>query len=155
RTRVAIKSVTIRDTPVDPFISASASDLAAYRALLETSKGSVTLEFLPDKAPETVRNFLQLAAAGVYDNTRVHRVVPNFVIQTGALAFRESPLKPSQQKMVHNLAPEFNDTENLPGVVSMARGEDPASAQTSFFICTGACRALDGKYTAFAKVASG
>ena len=54
--------------------------------------GAIELEFLPDKAPETVRKFLRLAQAGVYDGMAVHRVVPNFVIQTGALAFRDSPL---------------------------------------------------------------
>lgn len=154
KARLTIKSVTIRDTPVDPFASAPAADLAEYRAVIETSKGVVSLEFLPDKAPETVRNFLQLAAAGVFDNTLVHRVVSNFVIQTGAPAYRQSPLTPAQQKLLHNLQPEFNDTVNAPGIVSMARGEDPASAQSSFFICTGDCRSLDGKYTAFARVTS-
>ena len=77
-----------------------------------------------------------------------------FVIQTGALAYR-APLTPTQQKLVHNLAPEFNDTQNVPGIVSMARGDDPASASTSYFICVGECHALDGKYTAFAKVSAG
>lgn len=155
KTRVAIKSVTIRDTPIDPFAAATAADLAAYRAVLETSKGTIALEFLADKAPETVRSFLQLGAAGIYDNTLFHRVVPNFVIQTGSPAFRQSPLTAAQQRLIRNLPPEFNDTPNAPGVVSMARGEDPGSAQSSFFICTGDCRSLDGKYTAFAKVVSG
>ena len=85
----------------------------------------------------------------------MHRVVPNFVIQTGAPAYRQSPLTPSQQKLIHNLQPEFNDTVNAPGVVSMARGADPASAQSSFFICTGDCASLNGTYTAFAKVVAG
>lgn len=95
-----------------------------------------------------------LARAGVYDGVGIHRVAPNFVMQTGALAYR-GPLTPSQQKLVRNLAPEFNDTPTIAGVVSMARGEDPASANTSFFICIGECRSLDGKYTAFARVAGG
>lgn len=155
KTRLTIKSVTIRDTPVDPFVKATPAELAGYRAVIETAKGAMTLEFLADKAPDTVRSFLQLAAAGVYDNTPFHRVVANFVIQTGAAAYRQSPLTPAQQKLIHNLQPEFNDTVNVPGVVSMARGDDPASAQTSFFICTGDCRMLDGKYTAFAKVTAG
>ena len=123
--------------------------------MLETTRGSIELEFLTDKAPETARNFLRLAAAGVYDGTGVHRVVPNFVLQTGALAYRDKPLTTAQQKLVRNLPPEFSDTPNVPGIVSMARGEDPASASTSFFICTGECRALDGKYTVFARVVSG
>ena len=139
----------------DPFVTAKPAELAAYQAVIQTTKGKITLEFFPDKAPETVRNFLRLAAAEVYDNTLVHRVVPNFVIQTGAPAFRGSPLSVAQQRLIHDLPPEFNDTPNAPGVVSMAHGDDPGSAQTSFFICTGECRPLDGKYTAFARVASG
>ena len=135
-------------------MDATAAELAAYHAVLETTKGEIELEFLTDKAPETTRQFLRLAAAGVYDGTAVHRVVPNFVLQTGALAYRE-PLTPKQNALVRNQPPEFSDVPNLPGIVSMARGEDPASASTSFFICTGECRSLDGKYTVFARVVRG
>jgi peptidyl-prolyl cis-trans isomerase B (cyclophilin B) len=156
--RIVINAVTIRDIPPpvkDPLVEATAAELAKYRAMLETTKGEIELEFLTDKAPETVRQFLRLAAAGIYDGTAVHRVVPNFVIQTGALAFREQPITAKQNELVRNLAPEFSDVVNVPGIVSMARGDDPASASTSFFICTGECRALDGKYTAFARVSRG
>jgi peptidyl-prolyl cis-trans isomerase B (cyclophilin B) len=113
------------------------------------------LEMLPDKAPETVRQFLRLAHSGIYDQTRIHRIAPGFVIQTGALNFREPPPTPAQMRLVRTLAPEFTDTPNEFGIVSMARGEDPASATTSFFICIGQCRALDGKYTVFARLAGG
>jgi peptidyl-prolyl cis-trans isomerase B (cyclophilin B) len=155
RTRVEITSVTIRDTPVEPFVNDAPTALGTYRAVVETPLGSIEMDMLADKAPETVRAFLRMAQAGVYDQILIHRVAANFVIQTGALSFRQTPLTVKQQALVHNLQPEFNDTENQPGVVSMARGDDPASAQTSFFICTGACRALDGKYTAFARVTEG
>jgi cyclophilin family peptidyl-prolyl cis-trans isomerase len=157
KTRVEIVSVTIRDTPppvVDPLAGATAAELGQYRVVLETTKGAITLEPIADKAPETVRQFLMLARAGIYDGVGVHRVAPNFVIQTGALAYR-APLTPSQQKLVRNLQPEFNDTPTVPGVVSLARGDDPASGNTSFFICIGECRSLDGKFTAFARVAAG
>jgi cyclophilin family peptidyl-prolyl cis-trans isomerase len=158
RTRIAIKAVTIRDAPppvVDPFAGASAAELASYRAVLETTKGAIALEFMSDKAPETVRNFLQLAAAGVYDDTLFHRVVPNFVIQTGSPLHRRTPLSAAQMKLVRNLAPEDSNTPQTPGLVSMARGEDPNSAQTSFFICAGECGAITGKYASFARVTSG
>jgi cyclophilin family peptidyl-prolyl cis-trans isomerase len=153
--RITIRSVTIRDTPPEPFVHATAAEMGAYRAILETTKGPVTIEFFPDKAPETVRNFLRLATADIYDSILVHRVVPGFVIQTGALGLRSVPLTASQQQLVHNLAPEFSDTPHVPGIVSMAHGDDPASAQTSFFICTGVCTALDGKYAVFGKVTAG
>ena len=156
--RIVMKTVTIRDAPPpikDPLVEATPTGLAAYRAVLETSKGEIELEFLTGKAPETARQFLRLSAAGVYDGTPVHRVSPNFVLQTGAVAFRDNPLTASQNALVRNLQPEFSDVENVPGIVSMARGDDPASATTSFFICIGQCRALDGKYTAFARVIRG
>jgi len=153
--RITIRSVTIRDTPPVPFVNDSPTELGAYRVRLETTLGAVELEMLADVAPETVRQFLRLSQAGVYDGVLVHRVAPGFVIQTGALAFRDKPLTITQQALVRDLPPEFSDTPNVPGIVSMARGEDPASGSTSFFICIGECRSLDGQYTVFARVASG
>jgi len=156
--RIEIKSLTIRDTPPpvrDPLVDATPAELGAYRAAIDTTRGQIEIAFFPDKAPETTRNFLRLAAAGVYDGVAVHRVVPGFVLQSGALAYRSVPLTSAQQKLVHNLPPEFSDTPNVPGIVSMARGEDPGSGSTSFFICVGECRSLDGKYTVFARVVSG
>ena len=106
------------------------------------------------RRPEHVRNFLRLAAAGVYSGTGFHRVVKGFAIQTGALTSR-GPLTEKQQALVHNLQPEFNDTKHVKGIISMARGDDPASATTSFFIVTGDAPSLDGKYTAFGRVIDG
>jgi len=153
--RVEIRSVTIRDTPPVRFVNDSAQDLATYRALLDTSAGPIAIEFFPEKAKEHVRQFLRLADAGVYDNVAFHRVAPGFVIQTGALNTRAMPLTEKQQRLVHNLTPEFNDTKHVKGIVSMARGEALDSATTSFFICTGASTALDGQYTAFGRVVDG
>jgi cyclophilin family peptidyl-prolyl cis-trans isomerase len=156
--RIVITAVTIRDTPPPvkgPLVDATPAELAKYHAVLDTTKGEIELEFLADKAPETTRQFLRLSAAGIYDGTAVHRVVPNFILQTGAIAYRDKPLTMTQNALVHNLAPEFSDTPNVPGIVSMARGDDPASATTSFFVCTGECRSLDGKYTVFARVVRG
>ena len=137
--RIEIVSVEVRDTPPpepDPFSTGSVDALRAYRAVLDTSAGPITIEFFPDKAPEHVRAFLRLAAAGVLDGTSFHRVVKGFVVQTGFLSTR-GPLTDKQQKIVRSLPPEFNDTKHVKGIVSMAHGDDPASATTSFFICTG------------------
>jgi peptidyl-prolyl cis-trans isomerase B (cyclophilin B) len=153
--RVDIRHVTIRDTPREPFVSETDAELGAFRAVLDTTSGPITIEFFADKAPGHVRQFLRLSAAGVYDGTVFHRVAPGFVIQTGALAGRASPLTEKQQKLVHPMPPEFNDTKHVKGIVSMARGDDPASATTSFFICTGTSPVLDGKYTAFGRVVDG
>ena len=133
----------IRDTPPPeptPFETETAAQLAGYRAVLETTMGEVTLEFIPDRAPGHVRNFLRLARLGVYDGTAFHRVVPGFVVQTGALTSRKAPLTQKQRPFVVNLPPEFNPTLHEAGILSMARGDDPASAQTSFFICLGGRR---------------
>jgi peptidyl-prolyl cis-trans isomerase B (cyclophilin B) len=156
--RVEIRHVTIRDTPPpapEPFSTETVQELAAYRAVLDTSAGPITIEVAPDKAPAHVRQFLRLAQAGVYDGMAFHRVAPGFVIQTGALSSRAAPLTEKQQKLVQTLQPEFNDTKPVKGIVSMARGDDPASATTSFFICTGPSTALDGQYTAFGRVVDG
>ena len=155
--RIVISSVVIRETPPpepEPFSTETAAQLAQYRAVLDTSRGAITVEFFPDKAPEHVRNFLRLAQSGVYDGTAFHRVVRGFVVQTGGLNTR-APLTEKQQKYVHALKPEFSDTKHVKGILSMARGDDPASATTSFFIVTGDASSLDGKYTVFGRVVDG
>jgi len=153
--RVEIRKVTIRDTPPELFVHDTPQQLGTYKAVLETSAGPITIEFFADKAPETIRQFLRMADAGVYNGMAFHRVAPGFVIQTGALSSRTAPLSPKQQALVHDLQPEFNDTRHVKGIVSMARGESPTSAQTSFFICVGTSTALDGVYTAFGRVVDG
>jgi peptidyl-prolyl cis-trans isomerase B (cyclophilin B) len=156
--RVAIRSVTIRDKPAagpEPFSTESVAELSAYRAILETSMGNIAIEFAADKAPEHVRNFLRLAQAGIYNGMGVHRVARGFVIQSGYLPSRSGPLSESQQRLVRNLKPEFNDTPHVKGTVSMARGDNPDSADTSFFIVLAPSPVLDGKYTAFGRVVDG
>jgi len=155
--RIVITDVAIRDAPPpepEPFSTETAADLARYHAVLETSLGPITVAFFPDKAPEHVRNFLRLAQSGVFDGTAFHRVVRGFVIQTGALNTR-GPLTDKQRKDVHTLKPEFSDTPHVKGILSMARGDDPASATTSFFIVTGNASSLDGKYSVFGQVVDG
>ena len=156
--RVTLHSVAIRDIPPPeplPFSTETAEALAAYGVVIETDFGPITVELYPDRAPSHVRNFLRLAAAGVYDGISFHRVVPGFVIQTGYMPSRRDPLTERQQRLVQTLEPEFNDTRHVRGTLSMARGEDPASASTSFFICTDVATELDDQYTAFGEVVDG
>jgi cyclophilin family peptidyl-prolyl cis-trans isomerase len=156
--RVEIRTVTIRDTPAptaEPFTTETPADLAAHRAVIETSMGNIEVELFADRAPNHVRNFLRLASAGVYDGTAFHRVARGFVIQGGHLPTRREALGETQQSYVRPLAPEFNDTPHDKGVLSMARGGDPASATSSFFIVTARTPALDGKYTVFGRVVGG
>jgi peptidyl-prolyl cis-trans isomerase B (cyclophilin B) len=156
--RVVVRSVTIRDKPPPepiPFSSESDKELATYRAVIETDFGQIKIDFYPDRAPNHVRNFLRLADAGVFDGMAFHRIAKGFVIQSGYLPSRRDPLTERQLGFVQELEPEFNDTPHVQGIVSMARGDDPASASTSFFICTDVAEELDGQYTAFGVVASG
>ena len=156
--RNEMTKVTVRDPPPvepAPFSTESVEELASYRAVIETPKGNIRLAFDPTKAPIHVRNFLRLAATGVYDGTTFHRVVRGFVIQGGMVSTRPTPLTQKQQAHVTTLPPEFNDTPHLPGILSMARTADPASASASFFICTGAAPSLDRQYSVFGRVTDG
>jgi peptidyl-prolyl cis-trans isomerase B (cyclophilin B) len=156
--RIEIRKVTIRDAPPpapEPFADEPAGQLSARRAVVETSLGALTLEMRPDLAPNHVRQFLRLAVSGVYDGTAIHRVVPGFVAQGGHLPTRREPLDERQQSFVRPLQPEFTDTPHERGTVSMARGDDPASATSSFFIVLGRTPSLDGQYTVFGRVVDG
>jgi peptidyl-prolyl cis-trans isomerase B (cyclophilin B) len=157
--RVVIRTVTIRDRPPDapePFTTESVEELGRRHAIIETSLGNIEIEFLPDRAPNHVRQFLRLATLGVYDGTTFHRVVPGFVVQGGYMPTRREPLDERQERAVRPLQPEFSDTPHERGVVSMARiSGEPASATTSFFIVLAKAERLDGQYSVFGRVVSG
>ena len=156
--RIEIRRATIRDKPAperEPFIDATVDELSRQRAVVETSMGNLTVEFFPDRAPTHVRAFLRMAAAGVYDGTAIHRVARGFVIQGGYLPSRREPLEPRQEAYVRQLAPEFNPTPHERGILSMARGDDPGSATSSFFVVLARTPALDNQYTVFGRVLEG
>ena len=157
--RVEIKKVSLRPIPPPvpiPFSETSKEELKSFRVRLETSLGNILIELSPDVAPETCRNFLKLSKVGLFDGTTWHRVVPGFVIQGGDLSTRATPIPAEQMsKYVKNLQPEFSEVKHVKGTVSMARGDAPDSASTSFFICLADAPSLDGKYTAFGKVIEG
>jgi cyclophilin family peptidyl-prolyl cis-trans isomerase len=156
--RIEIRRVSIREKPAsvpEPFSTESIEELTRQRAVLETSMGTITFEFFPDRAPNHVRQFLRLAESGVYDGTAFHRIVRGFVIQGGHMPTRREPLEDRQQTFVRTLPPEFNATLHERGIVSMARGADPASATSSFFIVLAPSPSLDGQYTAFGRVVDG
>ncbi len=156
--RIEVTRVTLRDKPppeIPPFSTESVEELARHRAVLVTDLGDIEVELFPDLAPEHVRNFLRLAQVGAYDGVAFHRVVPGFVVQTGFLQTRVDPASERITQYVTRLQPEFSDTPHVAGILSMARGDDPASADTSFFIVTGIASSLDDKYTVFGRVVSG
>jgi len=156
--RVEIKNVTIRRAPPPvptPYTEETTEQLKQFQVVMETSKGKIVIDLMPDKAPNHVRHFLQLAASGAYDNSAVHRIAPGFVIQAGDLNTRKEPLTSEMRKYVTNIRAELNDVKHQAGIVSMARGEALDSGATSFFIVLGDQPALDGTYTVFGKVSEG
>ncbi len=126
-------------------------------AVIKTTEGDMVLEFWPDVAPGHVENFKKLAKQGFYDGTCFHRVIKDFMIQGGDPNTKD-PKKESQWGMGdpgYKIKAEFNDRHHDRGVLSMARGQDPHSAGSQFFICHGNPRFLDKQYTAFGKLIKG
>ncbi len=118
--------------------------------------GSMTAELYPEKAPETVKNFVALAKDGFYEGLIFHRVISGFMIQGGG--FDES----FSQKRAKAIKGEFrsngftgNDIRHTRGVLSMARTSDPDSASSQFFIMHADAPHLDGAYAAFGRVTEG
>jgi peptidyl-prolyl cis-trans isomerase B (cyclophilin B) len=144
-----------------------ARDYAHTIATLHTDLGDITMRFYYDKAPNTVKNFVDLASEHFYNGTTFHRIVPGFVIQGGD-PYSKNPEKApgpvgtgfaTRNGRAIRLKAEFNDMPHKRGVVSMARSADPDSASSQFFIVVADSpqirQALDGKYTAFGEVISG
>ncbi len=117
-------------------------------ASLETNHGKIEIEFYPQLAPLHVLNFVRLARSGFYDGLLFHRVIPGFMMQGG----RQTD---SARQIKTPLQAEFTATKHIFGTVSMARGGNPNSATSEFFICFGAAPHLDGQYTVFGQVVSG
>ena len=141
--------------PPDPFDKADAKTMAAQCVTFETDAGNIEMEMFPESAPESVRSFLNLAATGAFDTTTFSRVVPNFVIQGGDL-FTSQKMTPALDKRARRALPdEPSLIKHERGIVSMARGDEPNTATTSFFILTIAAGTLDGKFAAFGRVTKG
>jgi len=130
--------------------------MSGTQAVIKTKLGDMTLEFFPDKAPNHVKNFLDLARSGFYDGTTFHRVIPGFMIQGGCPNTKPGATgAPGTGGPGHHVDAEFNDTKHVRGVLSMARSSDPNSAGSQFFVVTSDSLFLDGQYTAFGQVVSG
>ena len=123
----------------------------ANRLNIELSNGGTVVVLLrPDVAPNHVRRIQGLVSSGFYNGTAFHRVIPGFMAQGGdptGTGEGDSPLP--------DLAPEFNALPHLRGVMSMARTEDPNSANSQFFVMLAPTFSLDHKYTGFGRVIAG
>jgi cyclophilin family peptidyl-prolyl cis-trans isomerase len=120
--------------------------------------GQITLELWPADAPNHVKNFLDLIGKKFYDGQRVHRVEPGFVVQFGDPQSKTLPVDHPQMGTGgpgYTIKAEFNKRPFDRGVLGMARTDDPDSAGSQVYIMLGPAPFLNGKYTAFGKVASG
>jgi peptidyl-prolyl cis-trans isomerase B (cyclophilin B) len=129
----------------------------AERAIIKTKFGNIELEFFADKAPKHVKNFVNLAKKGFYNQTIFHRVIPGFMIQGGDPNTKDLTKTSSYGTggPGYTVKAEFNDTPHKRGILSMARAANPDSAGCQFFICVADSNFLDRQYTAFGRVTSG
>ena len=120
------------------------------KLILTLDTGDVTIETFADKAPGHVARIAELADEGFYDGIPLHRVIDGFMAQMGCpkgdgTGGSDKP----------NLKAEFNDVSHQRGICSMARAQNPNSANSQFFICFDDASFLDGQYTAWGKVVEG
>lgn len=142
-------------TQPEPFDGALGEKMAAQCVTFETEAGPIVIQMLPQAAPEAVRNFLNLAAIGALDTTTFSRTVKDFVVQGGNLSTSEKWGVELSQRASRKLPDEPGDLKHIRGIVSMARGDEPNSATTHFFILVGDGPHLDGKFAAFGRVTRG
>ena len=126
-------------------------------AVIKTNEGEMVVQFWTDAAPNTIENFKKLARQGLYDGTIFHRIVKGFMIQGGDPNSKDPAKEDSygQGGPGYKVKAEFNNHSHDRGVISMARGPDPDSAGSQFFICLAPVRRLDGQYTTFGKLIKG
>jgi peptidyl-prolyl cis-trans isomerase B (cyclophilin B) len=139
----------------EPFDKMTPQQMAGHCVTLDTEAGQIVVEMLPEAAPESARNFLNLAAAGAYDTTTFSRVVKGFVVQGGNLTTRETVPPGLLRRASRKVPDEPNAVKHLRGVVSLARPAEPNAATTHFFILLGDSPHLDGTFAAFGRVTSG
>ena len=130
--------------------------------ILKLKDGDVKIELFADVAPNHVERIKKLANEGKYDNVVFHRVIDGFMAQTGDVKNGNVSSKDYNLRLagtggssLPNLKQEFNDLPHDRGTLSMARSQDPNSANSQFFICFKAASYLDRQYTVFGKVIEG
>jgi peptidylprolyl isomerase len=116
---------------------------------LELKDGRVVIQLFPELAPNHVARIKELCRQNFYDGIVFHRVIDGFMAQTG------DPTGTGMGGSGHNLKAEFNNMRHERGTCSMARAQDPDSADSQFYIVFQAASHLNGQYTAWGQVVSG
>ncbi|MEK9674042.1 peptidylprolyl isomerase [Candidatus Pelagibacter communis] len=144
------------------FISANQLIAEENIMILKLKDGDVKIELFEDVAPNHVKRIKELANSGKYDNVVFHRVIDGFMAQTGDVKFGNSESKEFDLRRagmggsdMPDLEQEFNSLPHDRGTLSMARAQDPNSANSQFFICFQPAPFLDRQYTVFGKVVEG
>ena len=145
------------------FFSLLDKDIMAEEIMiLKLDYGEVEIELYPDKAPNHVKRFKELADSGKYNGVVFHRVIDGFMAQTGDVKFGNSNnpefnlnLAGTGGSDLPNLKAEFTDIPHTRGILSAARSSDPNSANSQFFICFESAPHLDRQYSVFGKVIKG
>ena len=130
--------------------------------ILKLSYGDVEIELYPEKAPNHVKRFKELANSGKYDGVVFHRVIEGFMAQTGDVKFGNTNSSDFNLQLagtggsdLPDLKAEFTDIPHIRGTLSAARSASPDSANSQFFICFESAPHLDRQYSAFGKVIKG
>jgi len=126
--------------------------------VIETTQGRVVIEMRPDLAPGHVEHIKKLAREGLYDGVVFHRVIDGFMAQTGDVKHGKgdnTSRAGTGGSNYPNLKQEFSAEPHVRGVTSMARSQDPNSANSQFFIVFDDARFLDKQYTVWGKVTEG
>ena len=126
-------------------------------AIIDTSYGEITLELYEDGAPITTSNFINLSLDGFYDGLLFHRVIDDFVIQTGDPNTKDNnPYNDGSGGSSHTIPLEIDpELTHVDGAMGMARGAELDSASSQFYICDGPQHGLDGDYAVFGVVIKG
>jgi cyclophilin family peptidyl-prolyl cis-trans isomerase/outer membrane protein assembly factor BamB len=148
--------------PENQSLGTGRTDLVPDNVLLiELVTGRVVIEMFPEAAPNHVARIRALARAGLYDGVAFHRVIDGFMAQTGDVKYGNvnsnynSTFVGTGSSDLADLPAEFNELKHLRGTVSMARAQDPDSANSQFFICFADAAFLDGQYTVWGQVVEG
>lgn len=132
--------------------------MANRQAIIETNKGTITVELYSDKAPITAGNFIDLVERGFYDGLKFHRYEPGFVIQGGdprgnGTGGFVDPQTGRERRIKLEVSPDLKHGDA--GALAMARSQDPNSASCQFYITLGPAAFLDMNYAVFGRVVSG
>lgn len=146
------KPVSTEEKPAEETTEKPTEEIARDDAavIIELAKGGrIVFTFYPKDAPNTVDNFIKLTNEGFYDGLKFHRVIADFMAQTGC------PLGTGTGGPGYKIKAEFNSQKHVRGAVAMARSQSPDSAGSQFYICYGPTPHLDGNYTVFGQVIEG